>query len=112
MLITLTLTNKVAVVGSLCSSSKWICRYPENISKRRLRINQLNFIIPCCIERNGIEYWPRSVLFLSLSLTVNRIRHNSGMQMENCMTWFQIGFKPLVNTADVFCSFWSKEIRI
>jgi hypothetical protein len=33
------------------------------------------------------------------------MRHNSGMQIENCIKRFQIGFKPLVKTAEVFCSF-------
>ncbi len=113
ILITFTFTNKVAVVGSLWPSSNRICRYPLKITKHILSyIRNILRYLPGCIERYGIEYWPRSVLLLSLSLTVNRIRHSSGMQIENCIKWFQIGFKPFVNTAEVFCSFWSKQSLI
>jgi hypothetical protein len=73
--------------------------------------NLYSLFLPDCIERNGIEYWPRSVLLLSLSLTVKRIRHNSGMQIENCIRWFQIGFKPFVDIGEVFCSFWSYIVK-
>lgn len=89
-----------------------VIEYDDILWNTNIHRHQNHYLLlPDCIERNGIEYWPRSVLLLSLSLTVNRIRHNSGMQIENCIRWFQIGFKPFVNIGEVFCSFWSKAVE-